>query len=242
MALKIRRGLEADRSGITPAEGELIYTTDEKKLYIGDGSTAGGNAVDTVGAVSVSDLTDVDLAGIADNDILVYNSASGTWFPESLAPEFSLNTKEEDGSPDISGVNTLVFPNGYLTDNGGGSVSIAYPAPYSLTVEEVDGTPSVSGVNKIVVTNGSLTDNSTGTIILDFGSGGSGDVATDTIWDTKGDLAVATGADTASKLAVGTNGQVLTADSAQATGIKWATPSSGSDSPALNVYLNENFK
>jgi len=42
MALQIRRGLEADRSGVTPAEGELIYTTDEKKVYIGDGSTAGG--------------------------------------------------------------------------------------------------------------------------------------------------------------------------------------------------------
>jgi hypothetical protein len=52
--------------------------------------------------------------------------------------------------------------------------------------------------------------------------GAGGSMATDSIWDTKGDLAVATGADAASKLAVGTNGQVLTADSAQATGVKWA--------------------
>lgn len=52
-----------------------------------------------------------------------------------------------------------------------------------------------------------------------------GAVATDAIWDAKGDLAAATAADTATKLAVGTNNQVLTADSAQATGIKWATPS-----------------
>jgi hypothetical protein len=42
MALKIRRGLETNRGGITPAEGEMIYTTDDKKVYIGDGSTAGG--------------------------------------------------------------------------------------------------------------------------------------------------------------------------------------------------------
>lgn len=51
-----------------------------------------------------------------------------------------------------------------------------------------------------------------------------------TIFDAKGDIIAATAADTASRLAVGTNGQVLTADSAEATGLKWATPSSGAAS------------
>ena len=47
MALQIRRGTDAERLGITPLAGELIYTTDTKKLYVGDGVTAGGNQVDT---------------------------------------------------------------------------------------------------------------------------------------------------------------------------------------------------
>jgi len=47
------------------------------------------------------------------------------------------------------------------------------------------------------------------------------------IVDAKGDLIGATAADTPARLAVGTNGQVLTADSAEATGIKWATAASG---------------
>jgi hypothetical protein len=45
MSLKIRRGIEADRLSITPDEGEFIYCTDTKLVYIGDGTTAGGNAV-----------------------------------------------------------------------------------------------------------------------------------------------------------------------------------------------------
>lgn len=49
-----------------------------------------------------------------------------------------------------------------------------------------------------------------------------------TIVDAKGDLIAATAADTVTRLAVGTNGQVLTADSAEATGVKWATSASGS--------------
>ncbi len=54
-----------------------------------------------------------------------------------------------------------------------------------------------------------------------------GSVAADAIWDAKGDLAIGTGADTATRLAVGTDGQVLTADAAQATGVKWAAAAAG---------------
>ena len=45
--------------------------------------------------------------------------------------------------------------------------------------------------------------------------------------DAKGDLIVGTGADTFSRLAVGTNDYVLTAASGEATGLKWAAPSTG---------------
>ncbi len=40
--LQLRRGLEAQRTTITPDVGEPLYTTDNKQLFIGDGATAGG--------------------------------------------------------------------------------------------------------------------------------------------------------------------------------------------------------
>ena len=40
--IKLKRGLEANRNTITPLLGEIIYTTDNTEIFIGDGSTPGG--------------------------------------------------------------------------------------------------------------------------------------------------------------------------------------------------------
>jgi hypothetical protein len=64
MALQIRRGLASNRTSITPAQGEVLYTTDTKLLYVGDGSTAGGTPVAPV--TTVNGLTG-NVALVTDN-------------------------------------------------------------------------------------------------------------------------------------------------------------------------------
>jgi hypothetical protein len=54
--------------------------------------------------------------------------------------------------------------------------------------------------------------------------------------DAKGDLVPGTGADTFARLAVGANGTVLTADSAEATGLKWVAAASGSTFAGCKLY------
>ena len=93
---------------------------------------------------------------------------------------------------------------------------------------------AVGRFNKIILGSGLLgTDNADDSITIEA-TGGSGIPAT--IFDAKGDLIAASAADTAARLAVGTNGHVLTADSAETTGIKWAAARRrrGGTDPALD--------
>jgi hypothetical protein len=80
MALRLRRGTDSERQLITPAEGELIYTTDTKKLWSGDGTTQGGVLVSAGGSsTSLDALTDTNLVGVSNSDVLSFNASSNKW-------------------------------------------------------------------------------------------------------------------------------------------------------------------
>jgi len=82
MALRLRRGTDAERQLITPVEGELLYTTDTKLLYAGDGSTAGGNVVTGAGVgtpTTITQLTDTDTAAVTNNQVLTWIAGNNKW-------------------------------------------------------------------------------------------------------------------------------------------------------------------
>ena len=95
MALKLRRGTNTQRATTVFAEGELIYVTDYASagvspLWVGDGTTVGGNEVETTG-------------GITD----IVNDTS----PE-LGGDLNLNGSNIIGTGDINFSGTITAQNG----------------------------------------------------------------------------------------------------------------------------------
>lgn len=87
MALKIRRGTEAERAALTganPALGEPIFVTDTGKLWVGDGVTTGGVQINP--DLSIGNLTDVDSSiAPANGQLLTWSTPNSQWEAQTLS-------------------------------------------------------------------------------------------------------------------------------------------------------------
>jgi hypothetical protein len=83
------------------------------------------------------------------------------------------------------------------------------------------------GIRNVGTNGHMLYADSAETTGIRWGAPPSGTGIPPTTVDAKGDIIAATANDTVTRLAVGANGTVLTADSTQATGLRWATASGG---------------
>lgn len=80
--------------------------------------------LDGSGAFSTPAGSGPDPTGATDGYVWTADGADGAdW--EAPAGGGSITVEEEDGTPSVSGVSTVKVTNGTLTNNGGGSVSIA---------------------------------------------------------------------------------------------------------------------
>lgn len=90
MSLRIRRGTEAQRSGITFDMGEIVYTTDGQQLWVGDGLTQGGFPVvgaNVAGYGLVYDPTTrrLEVAGLSADDLA--NGTNNKFFSTESAQD-----------------------------------------------------------------------------------------------------------------------------------------------------------
>jgi len=159
------------------------------------------------------------------------SSAIATWVKTASGGETSVSGTGDSGYGTLSYTvgQELVYLNGVLLDRGDDYTATNGTSITGLTALLANDVITVWTVTAFSVTN--ALSNSTLT--------------------AKGDLITATASSTPAILSVGTNGQVLTADSAAATGVKWAAAGaltyvggasfSGSSSQSLNNVFSSTY-
>ena len=130
--VQIRRGTNTERQTMDggvgnpakPVAGELIYTTDTKDLYVGDGTTTGGNLVG--GGAGSTNLTTT-----ANGTSLSVNSDTGTDASIPAATTSAWGAMTDEDKTKLDGVavsaNNYTHPNhtGDVTSTGDGETVIA---------------------------------------------------------------------------------------------------------------------
>lgn len=158
--LKVRRGTDAQRRTVILEQGELGYTTDTNRLYVGDGVTLGGGPVGAVLSkplATVNSLTGVTGAGLYDivsaNSLLYQLTASNYTALSSWA---FIGTRVDNATLQYNGNNNLIIKNNGITGtkfassaayNQGGIIA----TPTNGLSANVDGTTLRINSNRITV-------------------------------------------------------------------------------------------
>jgi len=131
MPLQFRRGPDSDRLTITPSVAEPVFTTDTKKLFVGDGSTAGG--IEIQGSVdSAATLALIDSAYVQARSPLTTTAD----FPDSAGVNTLIDTRVN-----ASFINALTID----ADTLGGQAASTY-------LQTTADFPDSAGVNTLIDT------------------------------------------------------------------------------------------
>lgn len=164
MALRIRRGTSAQRATITPVSGELIFDTTQNKLYVGNGSTAGGVEV-VAGQIggnlgSNINLNNFDITGAGNINITGTITATGTITGNG---NLVLGDGNDDNVSFNADINSNIVPNtGTLTI---GTSSKPWQTVFAAALENTAGITSNSNLtlNGLVTVGNNLVPDTTNT-------------------------------------------------------------------------------
>jgi hypothetical protein len=149
LKLLIRRGTNVDRQNVILTEGELGYTIDTKRLFVGDGQTQGGISIGSTYAGSSTAVTDFvgavvgDYAFDTDNNKLYVHHLSGS--------ASNINNWVEVGGVYTAADSTVVVSN----TNG---IRVGTLSAGNISSNLLGNSISLDGTNKISLSSSIKTD------------------------------------------------------------------------------------
>ena len=190
--VQIRRGTNAENAAFTGQEGELVYTTDTKDLYVHDGTTAGGAIVGSLAGIADDSITFAKIEEIPANTILGNNTGGSSDIIElSVAQTQSLLNVADGATANDSdanlknranhtGTQTASTISDFDTEVANNSAVAANTAKISYTdaaavalntakVTNATHTGDVTGATALTIANG-VVDSDNLSTTLDFGS------------------------------------------------------------------------
>lgn len=233
-------------AGTDAASNVIIFQIDPS----GDVTILGpGTATATVGAGSITttDLADgsvttpkladgaVTTVKIADGAVTSAKIADGTIATADLADGAVTSAKIADGT-----IATIDLADGAVTgakleDDGVTAGTYGDAAHVAEVTIDSKGRVTTAVATAIQIAEAAVTG-----LVADLASLTSSIAAkiSSSLFTAKGDVLVATAAGTPTNVAVGADGDVLTADSTQAAGVRWAAPSSGGVGSAFSPLVD----
>jgi len=121
--LKLRTGTDTQRKAITLEQGELGYTTDAKRVWVGDGFTIGGVNVGNVVHTPMTAGSRTDLSYAINGDLVYDNNflyqLSGT-YADNLSSWAFIGSQTDNTTVEYDSDNKL-----HITDNGVGIAQLS---------------------------------------------------------------------------------------------------------------------
>jgi hypothetical protein len=224
-------GITADQVGALAPSGDGSALTGITATQVGalepngDGSALTGITAAQLGAIADGDTLATGLIFPITNGVRILDTAGDHALGINLEGELTANrgltfaVNDGNRSVNLSG-NLTVSGDSTISGTNSGNVTLA-------------GTPDYITISGQTITRNAvdLASDITGT--LPIANGGTGQTSQTAAFDalapttTKGDLIVHNGTDNVRVPVGGTNGHVLTVDSAEATGVKWAAGGGG---------------
>jgi len=175
--VQIRRGTDAENATFVGAEGELVYTTDTKDLYVHDGSTAGGTVVGSLTGIADDSITFAKIEEVPANTILGNNTGSSSDILELTTAQTRTLLNIADGATANSSDATLLARANHTGTQAASTISdfdteVANNSAVAANTAKISYTDAAAvALNTAKVTNATHTGDVTGATALTIANG-----------------------------------------------------------------------